>query len=437
VQSKAIPTSLAVWSPGVTLDTNLSFSRSKVTNTTPSRAPRTEAVIAAMVDIARETLGATSEAVVADAIVRTAARLVGADQATLGLVRDGEVITVAAVMPPRMPVGSHFPVGFGVAGWVAATGQAAEIEDVRQDKRYVALPYPEVRSFVGVPLEAGQALVGVLSLAAWRPGAFPSNTAAALRPFREYAALLLQHAALNQQMADRLHALEDSTREGLAEGLHELKAPLHAAAGFLEIVAEEQAGPLNDQQKDFLRTARAECERLKEAIATLIEAGAAGGRPPRLEVVEPRELVQTALERVRGQALTREITLTEEVDPHARPVCVDRGSIQQVLGNLLQNALRLVPSNSEIVVAVTSLPEWTCFMVADRGPGLAEEQLESIFEPYTQGDSRGQERAAGNVGLGLALSRRLIEQHHGMIWAENREGGGSRFCFALPVAETD
>jgi signal transduction histidine kinase len=415
--------------------TSLSFSPAVLARA--SRPPRLDTIVGAMLEVARQTVDLRSEADAADVIVRTAARLIGADQATLGLVRDGEVITVAAVMPPRAPVGSHFPVGFGVAGWVAATGQAAEIPDVRQDKRYVALPYPEVRSFVGVPLEAGQQLIGVLSLAAYHPGAFPANIAATLGPFREYAALLLQHVSRDQQAEERLQQLERTAQDGLAEGLHELKAPLHAAAGFLDIVADEQAGPLNDRQKDFLRTARAECERLKGAISTLVEVGASSNRPLELQVVAARELVSEAVERVRGQALTREIELVEEIDPQARPVCADRAAIQQVLGNLLQNALRLVPSNSEVLVAATSLPDWTCFMVADRGPGLPEDQLESVFRRYAQADSRGTERAAGNVGIGLALSRRLVEQHQGMIWAENREGGGTRFCFALPIAAAD
>jgi GAF domain-containing protein len=344
--------------------------------------PRSEAVLQAMLDVARQTVGTTSQAGVADALVRIAARLVGADQATLGVVRDGEVVTIAASTPARMPVGSRFPVGFGVAGWVAATGQAAEIEDVRQDRRYVALPYPEVRSFVGLPLQPaeGEDLVGVLSLATWRPGAFPVNTAAALRRFTEYAAALLRHAEVTERLANRVEVLEDANPEGPA----------------------------------------------------------ACGRAVRpTEVVDPRELVEAALERIRHQAVAREITLTQEVDPHVRPVCVDRAAIQQVLSNLLQNALGLVPAQSEITVAVTSLPEWTCVMVADRGPGLPEDQLQTIFQPYAQGDSRGGERAPGNVGLGLSLSLRLIEQHQGMIWAENREDGGSRFCFALPAVEDE
>ena len=112
-------------------------------------------VLGALVELTREAVQANSDGAVADAIVRIAGGLIGADQGALGLVRDGDVITIAALMPRRQPVGSRFPVGFGVAGWVAATGRPAEIQDVRQDKRYVALPYPEVRSFVGVPLKSG------------------------------------------------------------------------------------------------------------------------------------------------------------------------------------------------------------------------------------------------------------------------------------------
>ena len=399
-----------------------------VTDLTP------EAVLQGLVSLTRLALD-ESEAAVADGIVRIAGGLIGADQGALGLVRDGEVITVAALMPPRAPIGSHFPVGFGVAGWVAATGRPAEIQDVRPDKRYVALPYPEVRSFVGVPLSNGGDLLGVLSLAAWRPDAFARGTAEALAPFAEAAAMLLRNAAEAEQTRNRLAILEHAATDGLAESLHELKAPLHAAAGFLEIVASEQTGPLNEQQKDFLETARDECARLKHALATLVEVGAAAAqRPMQLSVVEPGELVEASLQRVRGQATGRQVRLVGEIDPQAMSVRADRVAVLQVLANFLQNALRIVPTGSEITVGATAVPGWTHFVVADRGPGVAEYQLESIFDRFAQGEGRDAERGAGEVGLGLAISRRIVEQHQGQIWAENRHDGGARFCFALPTA---
>jgi len=394
-------------------------------------------VLQALIALTRAAVEANSEVAVADAIVRIAGSLIGADQGALGLVRDGDVITIAALMPRRQPVGSRFPVGFGVAGWVAATGRPAEIQDVRRDKRYVALPYPEVRSFVGVPLKSGDDLVGVLSLAAWRPGAFAAHTAEALLPFGEAAALLLRSAAERELSCLQLKNLEHAANEGLAESLHELKAPLHAAAGFLDLVASEQAGPLNEQQKDFLETARAECTRLKDALATLVEAGAAAAqRPLALQLVQAGELVETSVERLHGQASGRQIRLVAEVDPLALAVRADRSALLQVLANFLQNALRLVPASSEIVVHATAgKPGWTDFVVADRGPGVAENDLESIFERFSRGERSEMERATGEVGLGLAISRRIVEQHQGRIWAENRQDGvGARFCFTLPTA---
>lgn len=395
-----------------------------------------EAVLDAIVALSREAVFATSEAAVADAILRIAGGLVGADQGALGVVRDAEVVTVAALMPPRQPIGSHFPVGFGVAGWVAATGRPAEIQDVRQDKRYVALPYPEVRSFVGVPLHSRGDMLGVLSLAAWRPGAFKAGTAEALAGFAEVAALLMRRAAEEEQRQQRLERLEHAAREGLAESLHELKAPLHAAAGFLDLVVSEQTGPLNDLQKDFLQTARSECSRLKDALASLVEVSATSARRAGAAALEPAAFVLTILERVRGQARERNLRLVPNLDEQTLPVVGDETALGQVLTNLLQNAMRLAPEGSEIQVGARTESGWTEFEVADRGPGVPEHQLEAIFDRYNQGEGGAPGREAGTVGLGLAISRRIVEQHNGRIWAENRQdgSGGARFCFALPAA---
>lgn len=404
-----------------------------------ARLPTPAEVLAAVLAVSREAALGAGQAAVADAILRACGALIGAHQGTLGIVKDGEVITIAALIPPRQPVGSHFPVGFGVAGWVAATGQPAEIQDVRQDKRYVALPYPEVRSFVGVPLETGGQLLGVLSLASWQPGAFAPRTAEALAPFAEHAALLLRRAASEEQIRERLSRLERTAREDLAETLHELKAPLHVTAGFLELVVDEAAGPLNDQQRDFLRTAHNECVRLKNTLAELVETGAAAarGRSTEVRALDAGEIVRLAVERHQGQALRRGVQLRIDVDAEAQPVRIDEAAIGQVLANLLQNALRFSPSGSEIVVsaAPSAAEPYTVFGVSDRGPGIASEEVERIFESFEQGDAS--RRGNGEVGLGLAIARRIVEEHQGRIWAENRgaaDGPGSRFYFALPAA---
>jgi signal transduction histidine kinase len=121
------------------------------------------------------------------------------------------------------------------------------------------------------------------------------------------------------------------------------------------------------------------------------------------------------------------------LDPGAGSVSADATALSQVLTNFLQNAFRHAPSGSEIVVATNAAePGWTQFEVADRGPGVPDAELESIFERFAQ--SQSTTREAGSVGLGLAISRRIVREHNGRIWAENRPAGGARFCFALPVA---
>src|SRR5579864_210705 len=334
-------------------------------------------VLDAIVSLTREAMVATSEGAVGDAILRITGGLVNADQGALGVVRDTEVVTVAALMPPRQPIGSHFPVGFGVAGWVAATGRPAEIQDVRQDKRYVALPYPEVRSFVGVPLQIRGDMLGVLSLAAWRPGAFEPGTAERLAPLAEIAAMFLRRVGEDEHRQQRLEMLEHAAREGLAESLHELKAPLHAAAGFLDLVASEQTGSLNDLQRDFLNTARGECVRLKDALASLVEVSASASAAHRqltLMPLDPGELVTEVVGRVQGEARQRELSVMSNVSPDVEHVLADRAAIGQVLSNFLQNAMRLAPADSEIEVATSRREDHTVFVVSDRGPGVPMDQ---------------------------------------------------------------
>jgi len=91
----------------------------------------------------------------------------------------------------------------------------------------------------------------------------------------------------------------------------------------------------------------------------------------------------------------------------------------------------VVPSGSEIVVGATGDGEWTSFCVADRGPGLPGAPPEKLFEPFSQGDGRSGRRSAGNVGLGLAVAKRIVEQHRGRIWVESQPGEGSKFLFAI------
>lgn len=419
-----------------------------------SSAQQTPAATAAIVRLVGETAGCSTVGATATAILRVVAEVAAADQGSLALLSEGQLETIA-VFPTRLPEArSRFPVGFGVAGWVAAVGDPAEIADVRHDRRYVALPYPETRAFVSVPLgvpegspaggtvtprssspgqrDLEQELVGVLSLGAWRPGAFPEGTAEMLRPIAQAAAVLLRRAESAEVLSARVRELEQQTRTTLAEVLHDLKGPVQSVAGFLHIVGQEQVGELNEQQREFLGLARRECERLMGALAERIQhGGGTAEASAQWSPISPARVAADAVERERGQALARGVRLELRAAAALPEVRADVAAVRGALASLLQNAVRFSTAGSRVRATVTADGGWVCFGVSDEGPGFSPEDLERVFERGYQGRSG---RETGTAGLGLWSARRAVEQAGGSIWASNRPQRGATVRFALPAA---
>jgi PAS domain S-box-containing protein len=285
------------------------------------------------------------------------------------------------------------------------------------------------RSLVSVPLKVGDRISGALSLYMSQSGR--RYGAADL----ELAEELARRAALAVENARLFHAAEQATRardEMLGVVAHDLRNPLNTivmGAGLLiELIPEAESG-LRKQAEIMRRGA----ERMKRLIQDLLEVR-------RIEsgrlVVEPRPesayvLVCEAIETLRPLAKAANLKLKAAVRPDAPKVLADPTRIQQVLSNLVGNAIKFTPPGGRIVVQAEALPEPTVrFAVMDSGPGIAPEQLPHVFGRYWQGnraDRRG-------IGLGLAIAKGLVESHGGRIWVESQVGEGSRFYFTLPAA---
>ncbi|MBI2756035.1 MAG: GAF domain-containing sensor histidine kinase [Chloroflexi bacterium] len=400
--------------------------------------PSAGAVLRAVTDLLLTAGELTSPPDLALALAQSAAALTGADQASVGEIQGGDVATLAAHHVRRETAGTRFPVGYGVAGWVAATGQPATIADVRHDRRYVDVAYPEVRSFVAVPLRRGAATVGVLSLAAFRASAFPPGLADALLPLGEVGAYLLSRPAA---------ATAPPSALALAEAAHELKAPLTALTGYVRLLLEERTGPLTPLQREFLSIAAEQGTRLEEAVLALVEHGARDvpylvgadrrtGENGDSERHTARDLLEAAVRLARPSAEARQVELRVQVAPDAPSVAAPREAVLQVLANLLSNALRAAPGRSHVLVAAARVnaSNQVVFVVADRGKGFGSIDPARLFAPFVQ-DLPPESRAErGSVGLGLAIARRVVEAHGGRIWAEARaDGPGARVCFTLPA----
>jgi len=147
--------------------------------------------------------------------------------------------------------------------------------------------------------------------------------------------------------------------------------------------------------------------------------------------VPPEEIVGSVLTRLRQRIGERPV---QTRIPRDLPmVKVDAVMMEQVLVNLIENALKYTPAGSELEIAAEASPRETTITVADRGPGIPAGQEERLFDKFYRA---APERAQSGVGLGLTICRAMVEAHGGRIWAENRPGGGAMFRFTLPVDET-
>lgn len=255
------------------------------------------------------------------------------------------------------------------------------------------------------------------------------------------------------EMARKLGELEELKQDFVSHVSHELKGPLAAIQETILVLLEELPGPITDRQGRLLELSRGSAERLSVMIENLLEASRieAGGREydPVRHDLEP--IVRSVTEESEPLAEDRSLRLVTSIrSSDSRLVC-DGDRIREVVSNLVGNAIKFSPSGGRVRVTVGScehapdgLPEvWRGSMprgagpflllsVEDEGPGVPEGHREAIFEKFHQVDRTRRIQGQG-VGLGLAISRGIVEAHEGAIWVEPRSEGGSAFRVLIPV----
>ena len=219
--------------------------------------------------------------------------------------------------------------------------------------------------------------------------------------------------------------------EFLAIVSHDLRNLLHGVTGFAGLITLEVTRTKygEDVVKNAERIVRSGA-RMNRLIGDLVDVASihAGTLAVRCQVGDPTEIVMEAAETFQAQAATRNILVTTEVAPPLR-ASFDPPRILQVLTNLLSNALKFTPAKGKVVLRVERVGDDLRFSVSDTGMGIPPDKLEAIFERYLQvasNDRRG-------VGLGLYISRCIIQGHGGKIWAESKVGAGSTFSFTIPT----
>jgi len=254
-----------------------------------------------------------------------------------------------------------------------------------------------------------------------------------------------------------LKALEQEREDFVSMLSHDLKSPITAIVGSLDLVREKRLGPVNKDQQEFLESAIESCSEMVDMIDTLLDIHKfdAGKMVMDFKEEEPHLLIEKIVNRFRPVAERADLNLFASINEPLPTVKVDRTKFSRLLSNLLSNALKFTPENGEIEIAaivvkasaemkkripeqifpgreLTGKNKFLQISVRDTGVGIPKEALLSIFDRFEQVKTRRMGKTAGS-GLGLTFCRKVMDAHHGYIWAESVEGKGSTFFLLFPL----
>lgn len=239
-------------------------------------------------------------------------------------------------------------------------------------------------------------------------------------------------------LRERLRAERAEREELLSIVSHELRTPVTVIRGYARLLLSGEVGPLEPEQRRFLEESAKSCQRLDAFIGKLLDASReiVGDEVLEIGTGALAPVVQVVLELLQPLLEERHLEIDVQIAPDAGSARFDPLRVEQILTNLLGNAIKFSPEGGRITVSTRLREEadpphrFVEVSVSDEGPGVAPEDRERIFKPYIQ---VGAEAHAGGLGLGLAICRRLVEAHGGRIAVEAHPGGGSRFHFTLPA----
>jgi signal transduction histidine kinase len=254
----------------------------------------------------------------------------------------------------------------------------------------------------------------------------------------------------NRRLAQAVERLQEADRiksNFLATVSHELRTPLTSVIGYSEMLLEGIAGPLNDEQREYVTTVMEKGDQLLQLITGILDISRMEANEMQFHRApfELDEVVQIALSTIAPQAIRKKMNLSCEIAPDLPTVLGDRDKIRQVVLNLLNNAVKFTPEGGKIEITavgapvdrpsgqVPRSPDGVKLCVKDSGIGIAPEHHEKIFNPFYQVDNTST-REFGGTGLGLNIVKRFVEGHGGQVWVESAEGQGASFFITLPVA---
>jgi signal transduction histidine kinase len=368
----------------------------------------------------------------------------GADLTSIALLdRDGEYLSIAAAagFDAALLDGERWAVDDALVSAVLSSNQPYVLDKPEELQGF----FPErlleqemvsaISSAVSVPLLLGDKPLGVLDAAFKRPQGFNEEDLAFLHALGQEAALAIRNARLyeaEREQVARLRHLDELQEAFVSSVSHELRTPLTCVRTSVDLLGATSRG-LSAEQDELVRTIEHHTSRLESLVTDLLEITKleAGQIILTKQPTDLRQIASRVVDALRPLTDRKDQSVRLHLPDSVSTVEVDRRRIEQVLTNILSNAIKFTPKQGHIEIQVTAVAEGLQVCIADDGPGIAEPDQARIFDRFfVVTDGRG----LSGVGLGLYIARQMIELHGGRIWVKSRAGEGSTFCFSVPSA---
>jgi two-component system phosphate regulon sensor histidine kinase PhoR len=312
----------------------------------------------------------------------------------------------------------------GYVRWSNAVMQRIAGTQIRPGRTLVhSVRDPDVLACIRAALEHHEVRFGRASSLA--PGRIFEINAA---PLPSGGALVVLHDVTSIEAAER------SRRDFIANVSHELRTPLTSIQGYVETLVEDP-NPKPETSREFLGVILKNATRMNRLTEDLLALASVESPDYKvtLQPIRASLLVEDAIESLGGIVVDSDVELESAGAPET-PVMADPDAMNQVFGNLIENALKYGKAGGRIRVGAKLLESEVEFSVQDFGPGIAYEHLGRIFERFYRVD-KARSRESGGTGLGLAIVKHIVQAHGGRIWAESELGAGAAFHFTLALAQ--
>ena len=334
-------------------------------------------------------------------------------------------------------------VGEGLIGQVVATGYPSLTANIRGGSdtnpgTYIPSP-AKLASLLILPLRTRREMIGALVIAANDPDrAMTDDKLPLAELLAERAALAIENSNLYTEQVEARRKVEDLSRlkdEFLSIASHELRTPVTSIKGYTQLAKMLiKEGDLNTSE-EYLDIALDQIDRMSRLILELLDVSRieTGRLEIRREPIAWAHFVRDVVHRHHTAVSDRRFHVS--VPDVTKLVTGDRDRLEQVLGNLLENAVKYSPDGSDITVTVDDRGDSFVTAVCDRGIGIPADELGQVFERFHRGRQVSSTNYGG-LGLGLYITKQIIERHGGAIWVDSKEGQGTTFYFSIPVADT-